>query len=339
LRKSRNPTSFDVAELAGVSRSAVSRAFTEGAAVAPETRNKVLQAAASLGYVVNPLARGLQTGSSNIVGLLASRLDTPIRARQIKLLAAALLQNGFRPMLITAEREADLPGLMRAALSYNVTGMVVTSDTPPQDLVQDCADRSIPLVLVNRDPAGLPADRVQMDPVAGGRMVFDLLRDSGATRLACLSPLGETFSVTGRSDSFRQAAAEAGLPCQMIRVENQSYTASQAAIARIGRGGMTGVDGLFCATDLMALGALDALRIDLGLKVPQDIQVVGFDDIEQAGWGAYRLTTIRQDIAAQCAMVLELLTARIEHPDRPPQLRVQGLEPVLRDTTGRPPAS
>jgi DNA-binding LacI/PurR family transcriptional regulator len=337
LRKSRNPTSFDVAELAGVSRSAVSRAFTEGATVAPETRQKVFQAAASLGYVVNPLARGLQTGSSNIVGLLASRLDTPIRSRQIKLLAQALLQNGFRPMLITAEREADLPGLMREALSYNVAGMVVTSDTPPQDLVQDCADRSIPLVLVNRDPAGLPADRVQMDPVAGGRMVFDLLRGCGATRLACLSPLGETFSVTGRSDSFRQAASEAGLTCQMIRVENQSYTAAQATIARIGRTGLAGIDGLFCATDLMALGALDALRFDLGLKVPEDVQVVGFDDIEPAGWGAYRLTTIRQDIAAQCAMVLELLTARIERPDQPPQLRVQGLERVLRATTRKPP--
>lgn len=339
MRKPRNPTSFDVAELAGVSRSAVSRAFTEGAAVAPETRHKVLQAAASLGYVVNPLARGLQTGSSNIVGLLASRMDTAIRSRQIKLLAQALLQNGFRPMLITAERETDLPGLMRAALSYNVAGMVVTSDTPPQDLVQDWAERSIPLVLVNRDPAGLPADRVQMDPVAGGRMVFDLLRHCGATRLACLSPMGRTFSVTGRSDSFRQAAHEAGLPCRMIGVENQSYAAAQAAIARIGRDGLAGIDGLFCATDLMALGALDALRFDLGLRVPEDVQVVGFDDIEQADWGAYRLTTIRQNIAAQCAMVLELLTARIDSPDQPPQLRVQGLEPVLRNSTEGPPST
>jgi DNA-binding LacI/PurR family transcriptional regulator len=339
LRKPRNPTSFDVAELAGVSRSAVSRAFSKGAAVAPETRHKVFQAAALLGYVVDPMARGLQTGSSNIVGLLASRMDTPIRSRQIKFLTQALLQNGYRPMLITAEREADLPDLMRAALSYNVAGIVVTSDTPSQDLVQDCADRSIPLVLVNRDPAGLPVDRVQMDPVAGGRMVFELLRGCGATRLACLSPMGETFSVTGRSDSFRQAATEAGLPCQMIRVENQSYAASQAAIARIGRDGMAGIDGLFCATDLMALGALDALRFDLGLKVPADVQVAGFDDIEQAGWGAYRLTTIRQDIAEQSAMVLELLTARIERPDQPPQVRVQGLEPVLRDTTGRPAVS
>lgn len=336
MQKPRSPTSFDVAQLAGVSRSAVSRAFTEGATVAPETRRKVFEAAAALGYVVNPLARGLQTGSSNIVGLLASRLDTPIRSRQIKLLAAALLRHGFRPMLITAEHEDDLPGLMRAALSYNVAGMIVTSDTPPQDLVQECANRRIPLVLVNRDPAGLPADRVQMDPVAGGRMVFDLLRRCGATRLACLSPQGETFSVTGRSESFRQAAEEAGLPCRLIRVENQSYAAAQGAIARIGREGMAGIDGLFCATDLMALGALDGLRVDLRLRVPEDVQVVGFDDIEQAGWGAYRLTTIRQDIAAQCALVLDLLTARIDHPDQPPQLRVQSLEPVIRATTGRP---
>jgi DNA-binding LacI/PurR family transcriptional regulator len=334
--KPRNPTSFDVAELAGVSRSAVSRAFTEGATVAPETRAKVLDAANALGYVVNPLARGLQKGSSNIVGLVASRLDTPIRGRQIKLLAQGLLGLGFRPMLITAEDEGDLPGLLRSALSYNVAGMIVTSDTPPPELVQECADRSIPLVLVNRDPMGPAADRVQIDPVAGGRTVFDLLLECGARGLACLTPAGETFSVTGRADSFVAAGTAKGLPCRVVVAENQSYAAGRRAIADLGIGGLAGVDGLFCATDLMALGALDALRIDLGLRVPDQVQVVGFDDIEQAGWGAYQLTTVRQDLEEQSRMVLQLLTARIGDRSRPPQLCVQSLSCVPRATTRKP---
>ena len=333
--KPRSPTSFDVAHLAGVSRSAVSRAFTEGATVAPETRRKVFEAATTLGYVVNPLARGPQTGSSNIVGLVASRLDTPIRGRQIKLLAQGLLSLGFRPMLITAEAETALPGLLRSALSYNVAGMIVTSDTPPPDLVQDCANRSIPLVLVNRDPTGPTADRVQIDPAQGGRMVFDLLVASGARHLACLSPRGETFSVTGRAESFRAAAQAAGLPCQMLAAENQSYAAAHAAILR-DRAHLANVGGLFCATDLMALGALDALRIDLRMAVPDQVQVVGFDDIEQAGWGSYRLTTIRQDITGQSRMVLGLFAARIEDPSIPPQLRIQPLHPILRATTRKP---
>jgi DNA-binding LacI/PurR family transcriptional regulator len=334
--KLRTPTSFDVAQLAGVSRSAVSRAFTEGATVAPETRRKVIEAAVTLGYVVNPLARGLQTGSSNIVGLVASRLDTPIRGRQIKLLSQGLLGLGFRPMLITADAETALPGLLRSALSYNVAGMIVTSDTPPADLVEDCARRAIPLVLVNRDPHGPAADRVQIDPVQGGRMVFDLLLASGARRLACLSPLHETFSVTGRTDSFRAAAMEAGLGCAIISAENQSYAAARAAILAQGAAGLAGTDGLFCATDLMALGALDALRIDLGLAVPDQVQLVGFDDIEQANWGAYQLTTIRQDIEEQSRMVLDLFAARIADPGRPSQLCVQSLHCVRRATTRTP---
>jgi DNA-binding LacI/PurR family transcriptional regulator len=228
--KHRSPTSFDVARLAGVSRSAVSRAYTEGAAVAEETRTKVFAAAATLGYRVNSLARGLQTGHSDIVGLVASRLDTPIRSRQIRLLTEGLLKRGFRPMLITADHAEEVRPRLHVLLGYNVAGVIVTSDSPPPEIVDECTRREIPLVLVNRDPDVPGGDRVQIDPVAGGKMVYRLLRDAGARRFACVTPVSETYSVTGRAAAFARYARAAGHDCLVIHSDGQSHAAGRAAV-------------------------------------------------------------------------------------------------------------
>ncbi len=330
-QKSRIPTSFDVARLAGVSRSAVSRAFTDGAQIAEETRAKIHLAADQLGYRVNAFARGLQSARSDLVGLVASRLDTPIRSRQIKLLSQGLLQLGFRPMLVTAETGAEMPALLRSVLSYNVAGMIVTSDSPPPEITAECARREVPVVLINRDRDLTWGDRVQIDPEAGGRLVHAMLHAAGARRFACVRPARETFSVTGRTAAF---AAAAGPDCLILRAENQSYAATRDVIGQVLTAG--GIDGLFCATDLMALGGLDGLRFDHHRAVPDDIQVVGFDDIEQAGWASYNLTTVRQDLVAQSDAALDLLVARLADPDRPLQTRLQTLQPVLRATTRKP---
>ena len=138
----RKPTSYDVARLAGVSRSAVSRAFTPDANIAPDTKDKVIKAAAELGYRVNSLARGLQQKHSGIVGLVASRLDTPMRSRQVRRMSEALIRENFKPMLITAERPDDVGTLIESLLGYSVAGMIFTSDTPPVSVTSRYCARS-----------------------------------------------------------------------------------------------------------------------------------------------------------------------------------------------------
>jgi len=325
----RKPTSFDVARRAGVSRSAVSRAFTPGAAVAEDTRKKVLAAAEELGYRVNSLARGLQGDHSGIVGVLASRLDTPVRARQVQLLAQSLIRDGFRPMLVTAENPDDVAGLFDTLLGYSVAGVVVTSDTPPQSTIEACRKTRVPVVLINRDAVVGWGDRVISSPDRSGQMALCMLRSSGATRFGVLEPQGHTFSVTGRANAFKEAAGA----CVCLTSKDQSYSAARAAVSAVGRAEVARVDGLFCATDLMAIGALDGLRLDLGLNVPKDIQVVGFDDIEQASWGAYDLSTVRQDLEAQADIALDLLKSRTETPDLPIRTEFVPLTPIYRSST------
>ncbi len=328
----RKPTSFDVARLAGVSRSAVSRAFTPGAKIAPATREKVHLAAKELGYRVNSLARGLQQSHSGIVGLVASRLDTPIRSRQVRMLSDALIRGGFRPMLLTAEQPDDVGGLIDSLLGYSVAGIIVTSDTPPRALIEDCGRLGLPVVLVNRAGTTNWGDRVVADGDEGGAIALDMLVSRGATNLACLTPSNETYSVTGRSNAFIAKAHEANIPCIKILSEDQSYEQARAVVAGA-RECMETIDGLFGATDLMALGALDGLRLDLGLKVPQQVQVVGFDDIEQASWGSYALSTVRQELEEQTEATIRLLRERMDQPDVPMRTYLQNLVPVHRQTT------
>ncbi|WP_375551917.1 LacI family DNA-binding transcriptional regulator [Rhodophyticola porphyridii] len=328
----RKPTSFDVARLAGVSRSAVSRAYTPGAHIAEATRQKVHAAATELGYRVNSLARGLQGQHSGIVGLVASRLDTPLRSRQVRLLGQSLIREGFRPMLLTAEKPDEVGGLIDGLLGYSVAGMIVTSDTPPSALIEDCGRLGLPVVLINRAGKTSWGDRIVADSETSGKLVFDMLRSSGAANLACLAPRVETFSVAGRIRTFMARAEAAGVPCRMLLADDPAYGSARAAL-KAQSAALEGVDGLFCATDLMAMGALDALRFDLGCAVPDEIQLVGFDDIEQAGWAAYDLSTVHQDLEEQAALAMRLLKERAADIDMAPRTVTQTLVPVYRGTT------
>lgn len=329
----RKPTSFDVARLAGVSRSAVSRAFTPGARIAPETKEKVARAAEELGYRVNSLARGLQQDHSGLVGLVASRLDTPLRSHQVARLSEHLIRKGFKPMLITAEQPDDVGSLIESLLGYNMAGVIFTSDTPPPALIEDCARFGLPVVLINRPGTTGWGDRVVADNEMAGAMAAQVLIDCGARRLGCLMPRTQTYSVSGRAKAFIGHARRLGHPVETILADDQSHARSRASIAATDRAILDRIDGLFCATDLMALGALDALRLDLGIAVPGQMQVLGFDDIEQAGWGAYDLSTIRQDIEAQAATVIRLLIERLSGAATNNRLEREPLAPILRGTT------
>lgn len=334
----RRPTSFDIAREAGVSRSTVSRAFTAGARISPDLRARVLQAADKLDYRVNALARGLQVRHSNLVGIVASRLDSPFRAVQVRSLAQSLLHNGLNPLLLVADDGEDVRALIQSVLSYNVSGVIVTSDTPPREVTLACNRARVPVVMINRGPAAKGADTVVMDLEAGGRAAFEMLRDSGVRRFGLLVPGQQTYSVTGRAEAFVRCCHAAGHVVVTIQSAGQSYAAGYAAADEIAaRMGAEGIEGMFCSTDLLAIGVLDRLRHERGIAIPGALQIVGFDDIEQARWSAYNLSTVRQDVVEQAAAAVDLALLRLKDPDRPFETRSFGLSKVNRKTTLSPP--
>lgn len=317
-----------------MSRSTVSRALTGGTRVSPEVRARVFDAADALGYRVNALARGLQARHSNLVGVVASRLDTPFRALKVRCLAQKLLREGMNPLLLVADGGEDIRALIQNILSYSLSGVIVTSDTPSPEVVQACNQAGVPVVMINRGRASAGADTVCMDLEAGGRAAFELLSDSGTRRFGLLAPAQETYSVTGRANAFLAFCEGAGRPVLSLSSDGQSHDAGKAAAGAVFAEITAGrIDGLFCATDLLALGVLDGLRHDRGVDIPGALQIVGFDDVKQAGWSAYRLSTIRQDIVEQASAAVELALMRLEDPARSFETRTFALQKVLRGTT------
>lgn len=328
--------SFDVARLAGVSRSAVSRTFTDGASVSAETREKVIKAARQLGYRVNVLARSLHKQKSDLVGLVAADLDNPFRAEQVDLLSHGLLELGFRPILLRGDPEADVADLIGSLLQYSVAGVIVTSDTPPEEICRECLENGVPLVVVNKRDPGAPVDRVVTDFEAGGRLAFEHLVSRGCRKLAVVTPERSSYSIKGRARAFERAALDEGIPVHYIARGTQSYDGGLEAAAFVGAL-KDEIDGLFCTADYLGLGVLDGLRYEFGIKVPDDMQVMGYDDIVQASWKSYDLTTILQSRQDLCDITLALLMHRLQNPDLPQQVETCDVSLIQRGTTRAAP--
>ena len=315
---SRNAISAkDVAELAGVSRAAVSRSFTPGASVSAETRAKVFNAAEKLGYQVNHLARGLIRARSGIVALIASEISTPYRSQLVSALTARLQLEGKVALVINTDRsDESVERALRQAISYRTDAAIILSGMPPRSLAETCLRYGVRLVLINRDEERPGSILIRLDDEAAGRQAFAALRAAGCRRIALATSAAGTPSIAGREQGFRLAASEAGIPIVEERFGPTSYRTGLDLGSRL----MTirdRPDGVFCTTDLLACGVMDAARHRFGVSVPDDLSVIGFDDIEQAGWESYGLTTFAQPVDDIAGVAVRWIDSDDEHVAEP----------------------
>ena len=313
----RQVSAKDVAELAGVSRTAVSRAFTPGASVAKDTRARIEAAAEQLGYQVNHLARGLITARTNLVALIAAEVNTPYRSALLAALTERLQSAGKVGLLINTDRSDDsVAQALRQAIAYRTDAAIVLSGMPDGSLSETCLKNGMRLVLINRNELRPGTLTIRVDDEDAGRRAFAALWAAGCRRLALANSRAGTASLEDRAAGFRAAAAATGVDIAEEAIGATSYQTGLDLGTRL-LGGPDRPDGIFCTTDLIACGVMDAARTRFRLSVPNDVSVIGFDDIEQAGWEAYALTTFRQpveDIAR--AAVATLASETAEAPQR-----------------------
>ena len=316
----RHVTSHDVAALAGVSQSAVSRCFSVGASVAPETRAKVLRAAAALGYRPNVHARNLSTGRTRMVGVVLAHLDNLFYPRFLQLLTERLQSLGMQLLLFVADGKQQV-ALMEQLLNYRVDGIVLAATTLHSDLAKACTQAGIPVVLFNRVASSAP-DRafhsVQTDQEAGMAALTRLLLDRGHRRVAYLAGNLESSTNQAREQGCRRALQEAQMPLFAYGVGNYEEATAQAVVREWFYSGkrlrkpQERPDAIVAADDRMAFAAMDLLRHTLGLRVPEDVSVVGFDDVPQAAWPAYDLTTYAQPLPEMIDAVVQLLRLQLQ---------------------------
>ncbi|WP_273692063.1 LacI family DNA-binding transcriptional regulator [Ketogulonicigenium vulgare] len=308
-------TALDVAQLAGVSRSAVSRTFTEGASVSPQVRARVLAAAETLGYRVNLLAKGLKDQRTSIVGLVVSDMHHSLRAQLVDALARQLMQAGYRPMLLPVEGEDGMAHALHMMLDYNVAGAILTSDAPPASIAAECARHHLPLVVLNRDSAGATYAAIRHDAEAAGALAAETLARAGCKRVIAVRQSRPSFTITWRARAFAARASALGLDVdELIAGTRHDYDGGCAAgLAFLPTAAR--FDGVHCGNDFSALGFLDALRGHI--SVPGDLAVIGCDDIAEGAWRAYNLTTIRHSMRDLASAAVATLTAQLT--GAPPQ--------------------
>lgn len=333
--KARNRvTSADVAELAEVSQSAVSRSFTPGASIAPKTREKVLEAAHTLGYRPNAIARSLISGRSRMIGLLAGYMDNPFYARVLDGLARALQAHGYHTLLFVTDlddEDAQRDTLLERLLAFQVDGVVLASAPLSSRLARECENAGIPVVLLNRDVAVSDASSVVSDNNTGGKIVADFLIDGGHRHIGYIAGAADTSTNHERETGFHSALAARGRGV-CARVEGNYERDRASAATKLMMAADVPPDAIFVASDMMAFAVLDTLRGSLNRRVPDDVSVVGFDDVPQAAWGAYRLTTIRQNTDELIAVTVDTLFAQIEDRNAPRSKNRVPVELVIRDT-------
>lgn len=310
-------TSFDVAALAGVSQSAVSRAFTPGSSIKEATRLKVFDAARKLNYVPNSLASSLTKSRSNIVALIIGTLANPFYVHTLHAFSQELQKQGRQTLTFTLSEGMESDEAILKVLQYQVEAVILTSAQMSTRMINLCHDRGIPVVLFNRYIPDSGAYGVRCDNVAGGRMIADAFLQASAKSFMMITgdPRGTTSQ--DRVRGFVDRLLEAGVRREAILdyAGGSSYEGGGAAIDRHMAKGEPIPDAIFGIADIMAMGAMDTLRASYGLRIPDDVMVAGFDGIPEAGRAPYRLTTVSQPIAEMVSETLHLLS--LNDPKKP----------------------
>lgn len=309
-------TSRDVAKIAGVSQATVSRALGNGK-VSAATRRKVLEAAESLGYVPNIGARAMKTGRVNTIGVVVADLTNPFYPEILDSLTA-YLDKADRNVTLW---NSDGPGNEAALEAINagsIDGVIFTTVTEASAPLRAALGKRSPVVLINRVVEALQCDQVASDNSVGGGTVADYLLVHGHTRIALIGGPPAASTARERTSGFTRRLAEKGVPLDP-RLSFEGTTFSHDYGYTVTRNLLAASDrptAIFCSNDLIAFGALDAARAE-GVVVPQDLWVIGYDDIAMCSWPAFDLTTMHQPTKTMAEAGAQALLDRIDHPDAP----------------------
>ena len=317
-------TSLEVARRAGVSQSAVSRVFTPGASASPATRNKVMRAAEELGYRPNSLARAMITGRTRLIGLVVAYLDNQFYPIALERLSRALQVEGYHVLIFLAENSTEgVAGMIEELMGYQVDAIVTASVALSNDLTSRCEKAGIPVVMFNRTQDDPRLSAVTSDNIQGGRLAARFLASAGHTKIAHIAGWQGASTGIDRAKGFVEGLAECGMePIAVLDGQYNRETASAHAHALFSRADRP--EAVFVGNDHMAFAVMDTIRFELGLRIPEDVSVVGYDDVPMAAWAAYDLTTVRQPVNQMVAATVEALIGRIEGDGQPRRILIPG---------------
>ena len=319
-------TAEQVAQRAGVSQSAVSRVFTPGASASPRTADKVRRAAAELGYRPNVLARAMVSGKSRIIGLVVAYLQNHFYPEALEKLSNELQEQGYHVLVFMASQTAgNIDKVVDEILDYQVDGIIAASVALSSDLTERCRAAGVPIVLFNRSQDGDEISAVTSDNRAGGRKAAEFLLAGGHERIGYIAGWEGASTQRDREAGFLDGLASAGRNLHARTSGSFDTEKARNAAREMFADPTDRPDAVFVANDHMAFAVMDVLRSELGLNVPNDVSVIGYDDVPVAAWPAYSLTTVRQPANRMVAHTVEIILDKIDNANvEPRQVRIDG---------------
>jgi DNA-binding LacI/PurR family transcriptional regulator len=330
----RDPAMTDVAKLAGVSHQTVSRVLNDHPNVREQTRMRVRAAIAELGYRPNRAARTLVTGTSQVIGVVSRSSTLYGPAATLAALAEAAIQHGFT-VSVESVRTLDrrpIGDAIGRLLDERVAGLVVIAPVESANDALDGLPGDIPLVTIDGDP-DRPTELVTVDQEAGAYAATTHLLEAGHHSVWHVSGPNDWFDARGRIAGWQRALTEAGAEIPPLIPADWSAASGYRAGQILAR--MNDVTAIFAANDHLAVGILRALH-ERGRRVPEDVSLVGFDDVPEAAYFVPPLTTVRPDFDAVAAASLDLLLAQIRGSGRHGDRRILTPTLISRDSVAPP---
>lgn len=311
-------TQLDVAKLAGVSQSVVSRALS-GGHVSPQTRARVLEACEELGYIPDIGARTLVTRASNMVAVVVANIMNPFYPFIFDRLTIRIQRAGQEVLLLNCSGGRDVDEMLPTVLQYKVRGVIILTASLSSKMAKALHDRRIPTVELNRYSTMVPGNSATCDNFAAGRDVAREFIGAGYRNFGYVGGAPGASTNLDRRNGFLAGLSESGRqPLFALDGEfNRDWGHEAGELVKR----FPAVEAIFCADDVIAMGLMDNLR-DAKWRIPEDVAIVGFDDVPSASWSAYSLSTVRQPVDEMVEETLRLLDK--PWTAEPTQVRIPG---------------
>ncbi|MDF2681893.1 MAG: LacI family transcriptional regulator [Brevibacillus sp.] len=328
--KKKPVNAMEVARLAKVSQSTVSRVFTPGSNVSEKTKKKVLEVAKDLGYRPNALARGLIMNKTNMVGLAMRDIENPFYHEVLGKFTKGLRDKGYHVLFVYTENDEIQQEEISQFLEYNVEGVIVTDAYLSSKVVSQLHENNIPVILFNRYSKDIPCYSVSCDNYAAAQQIAKYLYEQGYQKMAYITGRMNTSTSQDRQSGFCDFLQEKGL-VPMIEEGDFTYERAYEATLRLLQQGDR-PDVIFGANDITALGALDAAKA-MKLSVPDDIAIVGFDNIKMSSWPSHELTTWEQPVDQMIKLTIDTLLNEMKSNNVEPASKLVSGQLIERGTT------
>lgn len=296
-------TSKEVAKLAKVSQATVSRVFSGEMTVKEDTREKVMEAAKVLGYTPNKIASSLSSRRSNIIAVVLSDINNRFYTGVFSYLTQKLQESNKQVLFFQMRCEQDADEIINRVLEYQVDGVVIAAPALPAEFAEEYLKVNVPTVLFNQYTTDKRICSVCSDSAEAGRIVANYFLDRKYTQFAFIGGRKTTTS-THRKKGFLNRLQERGIESCYIEEGDYLYEFGREAMNKLFQKEVP-PHAVFCANDLIAIGATDAVRYDLKLRVPEDVAIIGFDDIDVCKWESYGITTVHQPLKEMVDEVYE----------------------------------